>query len=176
MSQEIEETFPTSMPLSLFRRVSNLADVSLADALLEMATECGPVRDLALFVATLPCHNETCKGADFMDHKILHPKKHTKWLPRFQANLWACYHLVVHVCYPSGRDVADSQLDRKTSKKQRPELAGTGMVTRKKVPTAKVARAAVAATLEACRPRFHASLGRHLGPPAWACTALAVPA
>ena len=57
----------------------------------------------------------------------------------------------MHVCHPSGREVADVQVDCKPTKKQRPEMAGTGMVTRKKVPTAAAARRAEAATLDACR-------------------------
>ena len=69
-----------------------------------------------------------------MDSKKLCPQRNDKWLIGFQANLWAHYNSVVHVCHPSGREVADAQLDRKTTKKQRPEPAGTGLVTRKKVP------------------------------------------
>ena len=87
-----------------------------------------------------------------MDSKILHAQPNDKWLPPFQANLWAHYTWVVHLCHPRGREVSDRRLDRQTTKRQRGELAGTGMVPRKKVPTTDEARRAEAATLAAGRP------------------------
>ena len=124
----------------------------MAAALIAMDTEPGIVRDFALYVFVLPCHRDTRKSGDFMDSKILRPKPNDKWLPRLQPNLWAHYSWAVHVCHPSSCEVADAQLDRKTTKKQQPELAGTRLLTRKKVPTADEARKAEAATREECPP------------------------
>ena len=87
-----------------------------------------------------------------MDTKKLQAEPNDKWLPRFQANLWAHYTWVVHICHPRGREVIDRRLDRQTTKRQRAELAGTGMVSQKKVPTTGDARRAEAATLAACQP------------------------
>ena len=87
-----------------------------------------------------------------MDSKIPQAEPNDKWLPRFQANLWAHYTWVVHVYHPRGREVIDRRLDRQTTKRRRAELAGTGMVSRKKVPTTDEARRAQAATLDACQP------------------------
>ena len=129
-----KETKPTSVSLELMRRVSNL-QVDSAAALIALALEPGDVRDFALYVAALPCHRQTRKDGDYMDSKILEAQPKDKWLPRFQANLWAHYTWVVHVCHPSGLQVIDHRLDRRTTKRQRGELAGTGMVSRKKVPT-----------------------------------------
>ena len=92
------------MSLELMRRVSNLQVESAAD-LIALALEAGDVRDFALYVAALPCHNQTRKDADFMDSKILQAQPNDKWLPRFQANLWAHYTWVVHVCHPRGHEV-----------------------------------------------------------------------
>ena len=80
---------PTCVSLSPMRCVSNLPNVPSATALIAMATESGRVRDFALFVATLPCHRDTRKSGNFVDSRILLPKRNDKWLPRFQSNLWA---------------------------------------------------------------------------------------
>ena len=146
-----KDTKPTSVSLELMRRVSNL-QVDSAAALIALALEPGDVRDFALYVAALPCHRQTRKDGDYMDSKILQAQSNDKWLPRFQANLWAHYTWVVHVCHPRGHEIIDHRLDRQTTKRQRAELAGTGMVSRKKVPTTDEARRAEAATLDACRP------------------------
>ena len=84
-----ENELPRSVSLSLLQRVSDLAPVPSAAALIAMATEPGPVWDFALYVIALPCHRDTRKSGDYMDSKILRPKANDKWLPRFQANLWA---------------------------------------------------------------------------------------
>ena len=106
-----KEKKPTSVSLDLMRRVSNL-EVHLAADLIALALEAGDVRDFALYVAALPCHHQTRKGADFMDSKILYAEPNDKWLPRFQANLWAHYTWVVHVCHPRGHEIIDHRLDQ----------------------------------------------------------------
>ena len=147
-----EKEMPTSVSPTLMQRVSNLPDVPSAAALMAMANEPGTVRDFALYVAALPCHRDIRNSGDYMDSKILRPQPINKWLPCFQTNLWAHHKWVVHACHSSGREVADVQLDCKTTKKQAPELAGTRLVTWKKVPTADEARKAEAATREECCP------------------------
>ena len=141
----------TAVSFAPMRRVSNV-EVPSATTLIAMATEPGTVRDLALYVAALPCHRDTRKSADFPDSKILRPQPKDKWLPRFRANLWAHYKWVVHVCHPSGREVANAKFHHKTTKRKRPERAGSGLVTRKQVPSPGEAHRARAATREECRP------------------------
>ena len=147
-------TSATSMS-SIFRDVSMLPPVSHADTLLQMVLDPGPVREVGLFVAALPCHASTRKTEEYVDREAGFPTVKGKWLPWFRSNLRALYAWAVHVCRPAGPNVRDAEAERKkTKKKARAALAGTGLVRRKKVTLAIVGREATVATIQACRPHL----------------------
>ena len=76
---------------SIFRDVSCLPPVPDAESLLQMVRNPGPVRDMGLFVAGLPCHTSTRKSPSYVDDQIDTPAPLGKWLPRYGDNLWALY-------------------------------------------------------------------------------------
>ena len=141
----------TASMSSIFRNVSSLPAVPDAESLLQMVRTPGPVRDMGLFVAGLPCHTSTRKSPSYVDEQIDIPAPMGKWLPRYRDNLWALYVWVVHVCRPAGPNVHDREAERHTTKKARPALAGAGIVRRKKQPLGEVAAAATHSTIRECR-------------------------
>ena len=97
---------------SVFREVSSLPPVLDAESLLQMVRTPGPLRDMGLFVAGLPCHRSTRKPSTYVDEQIETQAPMGKWLPRYRDNLWALYVWVVHVCRPAGPNVHDGEAER----------------------------------------------------------------